>query len=56
MSVQNVKEVQSSGELNWPKVFQRPLLKVGSDSPEGPLPVSSGCLFLGIKILGDRRT
>ena len=49
MSVQNVKKWQSSGELNWPWSFPRPFPKVGSDSPEGPLPVSSVCLFLGSK-------
>ena len=49
MSVQNVKKWQSSGELNWPLCFQRPLPKVSTDSPEGLLPVFSVCLFLGSK-------
>ena len=40
---------QSSGELNWPLDFQGPLPKVGTDSPEGPLSVSGGYLFLGQK-------
>ena len=52
MSVQNVKKWQSSGELNWPWGFPRPIPKVGTDSPEGPLPISSVCFF-GIKRLGD---
>ena len=47
MSVQNVKKGQSSGELNWPWGFPRPLLKVGTGSHEGPLSVSCGNLFLG---------
>ena len=49
MSVQNVKKWQSSGELNWPWGFPRPLPKVRTDSLEGPLPVSSVCLSLGSK-------
>ena len=48
--MQNVKEGQSSGELNWPLDFQGPLPKVGTDSPEGPLSVSGGYLFLGSKV------
>ena len=50
MSVQNVKKWQSSGELNWPWGFPRPLPKVETDSPKGPLPISSVCLFLGSKL------
>ena len=49
MSVQNVKKWQSSSGLNWPWGFPRPLLKVRMDSLEGPLPVSSVCLFWGSK-------
>ena len=49
MSVQIVKDVQSSGELNWPWGFPKPFPKVGSQSPEGPLQVSGVCLFLGSK-------
>ena len=41
---------QISGELNRPFDFIRILPKVGTDSPEGPLQVSSVCLFLGQKI------
>ena len=51
MSVQNMKKWQSSGELNWPYGFQRPLPKVGTDSLEGPLPVFSVYLCLGSKVL-----
>ena len=47
MSVQNVKKWQSSGELNWPLDFIRPLPKVETDSPENLFPVSGGYLFLG---------
>ena len=50
MSVQNVKKWQSSGELNWPWCFQRPLPKVSTDSPEGPLPVLSGYLLIVSKL------
>ena len=38
------------GELNWPLDFQGPLPKEGTDSPEGPLSVSGGYLFLGSKV------
>ena len=47
--MQNVKKWQNSGELNWLRGFQRPLPKGGTDSPGGPLPVSSVSLFLGLK-------
>ena len=50
MSVQNVKKWQSSGELNWPWGFQRTHPMVGTESPEGTLPVSGVCLFLGSKV------
>ena len=50
MSVQNVKKWQSSGKLKWPWGLPWPLLKVGTNSPEGPLQVSSVCLFLGSKV------
>ena len=49
MSVKNVKKWQSSGGLNWPWGFQRPLPKVRTDSLEGLFPVSSDCLYLGSK-------
>ena len=42
-----MKKRQSSGELNRQLDFIRPLPKVGIDSPEGPLYVYSGYLFLG---------
>ena len=50
MSVQNMKKWQSSGELNWTEGVQKNLPKVGTGSPEGPLPVSSVCLFLESKL------
>ena len=50
MSVQNMKKWQSSGGLNWPWGFQRPLPNVKTDSLEGPLSVSGGYLFLGSKV------
>ena len=45
-----MKKLQSSGELSWTYGFQGPLAKVGTDSPEGPLPVSSGSLCFGAKV------
>ena len=50
LSVYNVKKFQSSGELSWTYGFQGPLAQVGTDSPEGPLPVSSGSLCFGAKV------
>ena len=50
MAMQNVNKWQSSGELNRPFSFQGPLPKVGTHSPEGPLPVSISYLFWGSKV------
>ena len=50
-----MKKWQSSGELNWVQGFEEPLPKVGTGIHEGPLPVSSGYLFLGVNSVRDGR-
>ena len=45
-----MKKWQSSGELNWVQDFEEPLPKVERGSHEGPLPISSGYLFLGLTV------
>ena len=55
MSIQNVKKLQSSGELNLPKGFQGPRPNLETDRSEGPLTISSVYLFFRIESVIDGR-